>query len=560
VVVLWFALAQVLVTTESEAAATRKSDQEHDRLFYAMRGVLRRVFGFEYKNEYLCIGECYEYDVLGEGLEGLMKNWNALPSYWHRVLAPPLCIIVFVLVDLPAWLFGALFLAVHKAARRARRRDYVAVGKGGAEPFVAGTRAAVAMWSLVMMPFGVLVLILVELGTLLLSPVTPVRQPFGSSYENLKRFLEPLLESLPQSLVQLTYLIWGAVALGRSFDWLIVTSLLTSLVQLSHTYHYVKELSRAYRKGFGGILVELLLLTSRRYVPFRLVLRSWEVVDYRAVPGLLTNEMWIQIGDALLGNHALKRLRFASHHLSKATNLAALCPALQVNRHLKELSVFRGKEEAADVKCEFPDELVSVLAAPTALRTLRVEGLKILPAQWLAILQAMGTSAQLEEMHLDANKVLGTKESAKVPNESSPKNESSPNESSPNDSSPNDLSPSSAQLAQLRTVGIRALLSVRSLRALSLRRVPADMLAALFEGGLAESSSIVRADLSYNGISPLRSMVWFAGSAVAGCAHSCLMASPSPTGPPKGPPSKPLLPSSFSTHRALLALRWKCCF
>ena len=274
--------------------------------------------------------------------------------------------------------------------------------------------------------------------------------------------------------MQLSYLIWRSTTLGYSFDWLILTSLLTSLVQLSHTYHYTKELSRAYRKSFLGILRELLLLTSRKYVPYRLVLRSWATVDFLPVRTELADEWWTQISDALLGNQRLRHLRFSAHHVGvDASGLAAICPALRVNRHLRELSLrdeevhswaFEEKQAekeqaAAPTLPTLPSAVIDVLSAPTGLRVVRIEGLQISPSQWLSIFEAVAAVAHLEALHLSTREPLRLK-----------------------------LAP--AQLTQLRTEGTRALLSVRSLRVLSLRRVPSSVLDALLEGGLQRSHSI----------------------------------------------------------------------
>ena len=301
--VLWLVLAQVIITEASEAAEKKKVEDESDRLAYMVRWILVRAFGFSYQSYderlFLVRDQSFRYDVFHD-FDDLIDNFAKL-SLVEKMIAPPVCTLAFLLIDAPSWLIGAIGHGVLALSRRALGCTiYDKVGEGAPEPFVMAARLVVGLMGVMTLPLGVPLLLLIEIGTLILLPTTPVQTPFGSSYENLKRFLEPSLESWNQSLTQLAYLLWGFFALNRSFDTLIFTSLITSIAQLLHTYHYVRELSRAYRKSFLGILRELLLLSSLSYVPYRLVMRSWKTVDFGAVPGLLTAAMWQQIGDALI--------------------------------------------------------------------------------------------------------------------------------------------------------------------------------------------------------------------------------------------------------------------
>ena len=62
-------------------------------------------------------------------------------------------------------------------------------------------------------------------------------------------------------------------------------------------------------------------------MPFRLVLRSWPLVDYRDVTDNLDIELIQQVGEALAGNSTLKHLCFAKRQISDR-QLEGLCAPL----------------------------------------------------------------------------------------------------------------------------------------------------------------------------------------------------------------------------------------
>ena len=150
-----------------------------------------------------------------------------------------------------------------------------------------GYRLVVGLWSVATLPVGAILLISVEIISLILSPGLPLQDPFWSNYENLRRVVEPLLEALPQAVVQMTFLIWQMQTIpGKSIDWLLISSLFASVAQLYTTFFYLQDLSRAYRVSVLGIICQLFNFNNQRYVPFRLVLRKWTAVDYSLVRAL----------------------------------------------------------------------------------------------------------------------------------------------------------------------------------------------------------------------------------------------------------------------------------
>ena len=275
----------------------------------------------------------------------------------------------------------------------------------------------------------------VEVLTLLLSPQGPVKTPFFSAYENLRRVLEPGFEALPQAVTQLSFLLYGFFFQGKGFDdFLLLASLAASIAQLYHTFHYVDGLSRAYRVPRRSIILELLSLGSDRFVPFRLVLRSWQTVDFRAVryPADLSIAWLKQVADALSGNESLRRVLFAKRQLN-AEGMAELCAALKVNRHCRELGVFddatdekrKGCKELVEqiqqmpyahrreepertrlllyghiMEASLPRPLIDVLGARTGLRRVRLEGYSPTHTQYAPLFPAIATSRNLEQFHL----------------------------------------------------------------------------------------------------------------------------------------------------------------
>ena len=532
-VVLWLALGQHMVTMWGEASDALRRQREAsddfshpDCLAYATRGCMAAFPSIEWRVTGLFAKELdssYKYEFFDDRFE--VWNHLSLLPLLERILVCLVAPIVFLVVDLPAWVIVSfiwsigftfdLFKTPWTAFWSSFTRRCLWVWRGYSEPalsdesstgshnrWLLGCRLSVACWSLVTLPIGVPILITVEICSLLLSPGEPVRLAFSSNYENLRRVLEPALESLPQTAVQLSYLIWRQRVRGGEFDFLILSSLLASTAQLYQTYYYVAGLAKAYRKGILSIIKELLGLGSKRYVPFRLVLRKWTTVDYRAVQTRITQDWWRQISEAISDNPVLKRLRFASWQLQDASHLVELCAGLKANRALREISIFHvekaskkgvkeegsqvkqgekskkgAKEEGSQVKesekIDLPDALIEVLSAKTGLRVVRLSGMRIEGAQWASIFQAVAAAAVLEQLHIEQHSVDHSLEKQTI-----------------------------VPQTDIQTLGVNALLSVRSLKHLSLSNVHDNTLSALMRGGLHRHTSIVRLDFSRSTLNP----------------------------------------------------------
>jgi hypothetical protein len=192
-------------------------------------------------------------------------------------------------------------------------------------------------------PVGVSVLILAEIYSVLLSPHQQLQGDFASRYENLKRVLEPVLESLMQAVIQGALVVWNAYQRGGKLDWTVLLSVVASVMQVYQVYYYIDELAQKYKTGRFSIIKELVMLGSVDKVPFRLVLLKWPAVDYSVLSSnnldaFGPTEYFKQIGDALPGNAVLKKLRFAVRQLSFA-KIEVLKPALAANQELQELRI-----------------------------------------------------------------------------------------------------------------------------------------------------------------------------------------------------------------------------
>ena len=246
----------------------------------------------------------------------------------------------------------------------------------------------IACWSIATLPLGAPLLVLIELVLLFISPQKPVHGAFSSAYENLRRVLEPILESFPQTLVQLAYLLLLTVFRGQPFnDYLLLGSLLASITQLYQTYHFISNLAITYRRHELSIVLEVLAISPEDKVPFRLVLRSWPSVNYLGVARNLTKEWIKQVGEALAGNSTLRCLRFAKRQLNQ-DELELLCAPLTRSqvRQFEVIDDWGQQEHENDAAvCErllgeqneyrLPEALIhETLGSATSLRILRLEG------------------------------------------------------------------------------------------------------------------------------------------------------------------------------------------
>ena len=261
---------------------------------------------------------------------------------WLRnILVACIVAVLALLVELPAFLATGLVMMSCITVRRGPGPDQRTTSALVATK-VLSYRILVFVVSVATLPLGVLLLLSVEVLNVLLSPGGPVRDPFFSSYENLRHVLEPVCESAPQAVTQLVYIGYKyATTPDAHFDYLVLASCVASIAQLYATYHYVTDLATVYRVRPTAIITELLSIGSRKYVPYRLVLRQWRAVDYRLVggEGSLSLDHVRQIGAALASNSTLTCLRFGKSQLG-TEGLEALCPALQGSKALRELSIY----------------------------------------------------------------------------------------------------------------------------------------------------------------------------------------------------------------------------
>ena len=164
-----------------------------------------------------------------------------------------LCIIIFlalpvlVLVELPSMVVQLFVFACSHAwyafiSRACWRCDGYALlptwGDGEAEAPAFGEcsdaayRLVALVYTVLTLPLGILVLGAYEIGTLVFLPHRPAQGSLASNYENLKRVLEPLLEALPQAVVQTIYMFWKLARGHGSFDPLILSSVVASVTQM----------------------------------------------------------------------------------------------------------------------------------------------------------------------------------------------------------------------------------------------------------------------------------------------------------------------------------------
>ena len=96
----------------------------------------------------------------------------------------------------------------------------------------AAYRLVALVYAVLTLPLGILALGVYEIGTLVFLPHRPAQGSLASNYENLKRVLEPLLEALPQAVVQTIYMFWKIARGYGKFDPLILSSVVTSVTQM----------------------------------------------------------------------------------------------------------------------------------------------------------------------------------------------------------------------------------------------------------------------------------------------------------------------------------------
>jgi hypothetical protein len=223
--VLWIMLGQhatvVALEMRSSAALKKKGKEEFTGF---------RALDFAYASiDTFCFGGRKDFNIL---------FWVGLP-----IVALP----VLVLVELPSMVVQLLVFACSHAwyafiSRACRRCDGYALlptwgdGEANAPAFGecsdAAYRLVALVYTVLTLPLGILVLSAYEIGSLVFLPHRPAQGSLASNYENLKRVLEPLLEALPQAVVQTIYMFWKLARGYGTFDPLILSSVVASVTQM----------------------------------------------------------------------------------------------------------------------------------------------------------------------------------------------------------------------------------------------------------------------------------------------------------------------------------------
>ena len=427
----------------------------------------------------------------GQDATDLLAGLKHLSAAW-KVLFMATFFILQMVIGLPAavlglfvWLCSSLWSRVYACvricveARRGSGRDHVL----GSVPLAAKAsgrafQLVVLAWLSPTVPIGMAVLIVVELYSIFLSPHQQLQSDFGSRYENLKRVLEPVGEALPQSLVQTSYMIYTVVWKQGNFDYMVLLSVVTSLVQVYSVYYYVEELSKMYRIGTLAVAQEMLALGSRDKVPFRLVLLKWQVVDYSLLTrnDLLdpdTTEYFKQIGNALAGNAVLKKLRFAVRQLSPA-KIDVLKAAMEANKDLVELHFVEDRD--ADIVKSIPFlpgiNVRELLKSCSHLQIVHMEGLESGYDIFKGLGRVLGSMRNLKDLRLSFQR---------------------------QDPRGNDTPMPMHTLRDIQSDSASYFKSVRILERFELRCAPAGVVWALMPG-LCGNRSITHLDLSENAL------------------------------------------------------------
>lgn len=484
-VVLWLALGMHVLKTPAD------------------NSIYTEIYEYLYEQYDFKIYEDLGFLLFTLFVRAVLSDWLGASSWSesHQTasfIAFLLCMLpMIVVVELPGVLLGMLATRSIRCVSGLLTRCGCSKSMRDSENFEKslfrlGYTAWFMLCTIATLPIGVPLLILVEVLTLIFFPHQPTPGAFSSAYENLRRVLEPALESAPQAIIQLGYLVYTTAGRGKPFDdYTLLASLLASVGQLYQTFYYLRDTAQAYHQSMVSVVVELASLTSIDKVPFRLVLRSWPSVDYRSVPDNLGIDMFKQVGEALAGNEKLRCLRFAKRQVS-GNELALLSGAL-AQSHVRELAILddwaqlkeRLKKLEGDTLAligvddkrrlllgdqnerAIPEVFIhDVLGVTSSLRILRLEGFQLEPRQWSVMLSALGTGRSIEQLHL-----------------AGPRNEI-------------DIKAKEFQVKELPST--HALVTLRSLKHLTLHHVPQSVLDALFRAGLQQSRSIVRLDLSHN--------------------------------------------------------------
>ena len=433
---------------------------------------------------------------IGSLTDSLLEIWidqTTQPGIF-RALALLLRSILLLAVGLPSTVLGLFFWSCLSLWARVTRVGYSRVpGSTSLSETAAqhGVSLMLIIYMVPIMPLGVSVLILLEIYSVLLSPHQQLQGDFVSRYENLKRVLEPVLESLMQAIVQGAFVVWNANQRGGKLDWNVLLSVIASVMQVYQVYYYIDELAQKYKTGKFSIITELVMLGSVDKAPFRLVLLKWPAVDYSVLSfnnldAAGPTEYFKQIGDALPGNAVLTKLRFAVRQVS-ADKIDVLIPALAASQKLQELRIVEDGRQVP--RRTLPGRSAQgLLASCSHLKVAQVEGIKGGDYScFLGLAGALRGMRSLKELCLAFAELLEGDEHLLHDDEAVLPQQKGAIKV--------DVQKTAAEREMADLAGYFA--TVKSLSKLKLNRVPPGILPTLIPG-LAQNKSIKHLDMSGN--------------------------------------------------------------
>ena len=399
-------------------------------------------------------------------------------------------------VALPAIPLGLLLWVLSSQKRRILRQKHHLTSSTVAGAGL-GVKLVCLVYSIGLMPVGVVCLLVIDLYSIFFSPHQQLRGDWSSRYENLKRAIEPVFEALPQGLIQVAFMIYRVFwQKAGSFDTTLLISIVASVLQIYQVYHYVTDLATVYQTNRWTIIKELFELSSPGKIPFKLVLRKWRMVDYSHTRSNLGkgSEMIRQLGAALLDNNVLQTIHFAVRQMSKA-KLEVLAEAVGGNQSLKEFVVKEDRSSrllkmqrrmanaaachaAADgtENVAIPGEgILKVMLSCSSLCTVCIDGMS--PDYHVFCGLSLVLSRMPHLRHLRFRFV--------APTDAGPQRDDRSKEEA---------------LRETEHDTARALSKARLLSKLTIRGCPAGVLPALMRGGLEKSKSISYLDVSENAL------------------------------------------------------------
>jgi hypothetical protein len=283
---------------------------------------------------------------------------------------------------------------------------------------------------------------------------------------------------------------------GQQLDsdfWITVLSIAASISQVYRILFYLTDIKRTYRFDYLQTVGKLMALGSKRDPPFLLVLRSWKEVDYATDreygfgDAPTDTRQMSMVAEDLVDNDTLQSVVLAKHQLCSKQRVGVIAPALRSNRSLQRICVvdldveeeekdrISKKEDSKPTKGNFlPGSCIAQLLLALNLRHVHLEGFECNPKHMMPMAAALANLRCLETLALWFK--------------------GGPGAAGP------------VRLAGEDAKGVkecaRVLSRMRSLRSLSLRRLPPGVLKHLLTQALTKSRSITAVDLSFNALEP----------------------------------------------------------